>query len=277
MMRRKKLIRLALWAAVIILACIALDGRLVIRRYEVEAEQITAPVRLAVLTDFHGCDYGPDGKELVDVVVQEAPDAILLVGDMFSADGDVTEELRMFAALAEIAPTYYVTGNHEFWELDVPALLPKIAATGVTVLTDAGVVVELNGQRISLCGIHDQSAIHYLGADKTIKRVRDAVSQADGEAYTILLTHRPELAWVYETSKCVDLIFAGHAHGGQVRIPGLLNGLYAPDQGWFPEYAGGQYALEGMTMIVSRGLSAQWQRSIPRVFNPPEILLVTVK
>lgn len=277
MSRRKLTISLILWVLMTVLMFAAIDERMVVRRYEVEAEEIAAPVRLVVLTDYHGCDYGPGGADLVEAVAQEEPDAILLVGDMFSSDGDPDEELTLFGTLAQIAPTYYVTGNHEFWEYDVPSLMTRVADTGVTVLNEAGVTVELNGQRINLCGIHDQAAISYLGLEKTIRRVRAAIAGADPDAYTILLSHRPELWEVYGWDKQVDLVFAGHAHGGQVRIPFLINGLYAPNQGWFPDYAGGQYELDGMTMIVSRGLSKQDQKYIPRIFNRPELVIVTLE
>lgn len=275
MSRKKLIISLILWGLMTLLLFAAIDERLVIRRYEVEMAQITAPVRFAVLTDLHGCDYGPGGKELLKVIVEEMPDAILLVGDMFSGDGDPGEELSLFAAMAEVAPTYYVTGNHEFWEYDVPALQESIAQSGATVLDDRCLIVELNGQRINLCGLYDQAANAYLGLGKTIHRQRAALQSADPEACTILLSHRPELREVYGWDKQVDLVLAGHAHGGQIRIPVLVNGLFAPNQGWFPDYAGGLYQFDDMTMIVSRGLSRR--RLPPRIFNRPEILLVTVK
>ncbi len=91
----------------------------------------------------------------------------------------------------------------------------------------------------------------------------------------MLLAHRPELAEKYAAAGAFDLVVAGHAHGGQVRIPGLVNGLLAPHQGWFPRYAGGLYTLDGMTMIVSRGLAREFTL-LPRVFNRPEVVLVTV-
>lgn len=277
MSRRKLIISLVLWVMLTVLLFVAIDERLVIRRYEVDAEELTAPVRLAVLTDLHGSRYGMNGSELTAVVAGESVDAVLLVGDMFSDDGDPTEELVLFAALAELAPTFYVTGNHEFWEYDVPALQEQIAQTGVNVLDDRCVTMMLNGQRINLCGLYDQAANTYLGLGKTIHRLRNVLQDADPEAYTVLLSHRPELWEVYGWDKEVDLVLAGHAHGGQVRIPGVLNGLFAPNQGWFPKYAGGLYEFETMSMIVSRGLSNQSQKIMPRVFNRPELVIVTIR
>ena len=74
-----------------------------------------------------------------------------------------------------------------------------------------------------------------------------------------------------------DLVVSGHAHGGQVRIPGLINGLCAPNQGWFPDYAGGEYCAGETTMIVSRGLSTQAQMHVPRLFNRPELVIITLE
>lgn len=269
-MRKKKwLIRLAVLAALVILALIGLDQRMIVRTYTVESDKIDKPVRLAVLTDFHGCDYGPDGADLLQEVAELQPDAILLIGDMFSADGDAEEELRMFRQLDSIAFTYYVTGNHEYWEYDVPQLVECIKDTGVTVLDQNCVSLVVDGQRINFCGIPDPYAN---------VRTWDALTSATGDiqhdAFTVLLAHRPELIGEYAAKGSLDLVLSGHAHGGQIRIPFLVNGLYAPNQGWFPQYAGGQYEVEGTTLIVSRGLSVHRQWWIPRVFNRPELLLV---
>lgn len=93
-------------------------------------------------------------------------------------------------------------------------------------------------------------------------------------AYRILLCHRPERTDAYAESG-FELVLCGHAHGGQVRVPYLVNGLYAPNQGLFPKYAGGCYQLENdVSMIVSRGLC---RNELPRIFNPPELVIVELK
>lgn len=271
-MKKRKWLRLVLLAALAVAAVIGLDQRMILRRYTVEAEQIDQSVRLAVLTDYHGCEYGENGEELVAEVAALEPDLILLVGDMFSADGDAQEELAMFRALAEIADACYVTGNHEYWEYSVPALLARIRETGVTVLDASCVTVEVGGVRLNLCGIPDP----YDGGDAEDYLAR-AAADAAPEAYTVLLAHRPEVIGKYAATGDFDLVLCGHAHGGQVRIPLLVNGLCAPNQGWFPQYAGGRYDVSGTTMIVSRGLSNQKQMGVPRIFNRPELLLVELQ
>ena len=72
-----------------------------------------------------------------------------------------------------------------------------------------------------------------------------------------------------------DLVLSGHTHGGQVRIPLLVNGLFAPDQGWFPQYAGGLYEVGETSLVVSRGLS--YYPRLPRVFDPPEVVVIDVE
>lgn len=271
-MRKKKwLICLAVLAVIVMLALIGLDQRMIVRRYTVESGKIDKPVRLAVVTDYHGCDYGPDGAELVQAVSSLQPDAILLVGDMFSADGEPEEELRMFQQLESIAVTCYVTGNHEYWEYDVPWLVQRIKDTGVTVLDQSYVSLEVDGECINLCGIPDPYA--YVDTEAALNR---AVDDIEYPAFTVLMAHRPELVEKYAATGAFDLVVSGHAHGGQVRIPFLVNGLYAPNQGWFPEYAGGRYEEGDTTLIVSRGLSTQEQWFIPRVFNRPELVMIEV-
>lgn len=269
-MRRKWWIFLL--AALIVLAVIGLDQRMLVRRYTVESDKIDAPVRLAVLTDFHGCDYGEDAADLVQAVEALQPDAVLLVGDMFSADGDAESELRMFSRLKSIAPSYYVTGNHEYWEHDVPRLLARIADTGVTVLDQNCAELIVKGQNLNICGVPDPYA--NVG---TWDALTTATGDIHQEGFTILLAHRPELITQYAAKGTFDLVVSGHAHGGQVRIPFLVNGLYAPNQGWFPKYAGGRYEMEGTTLIVSRGLSNQRQMGVPRIFNRPELVLVELR
>ena len=95
----------------------------------------------------------------------------------------------------------------------------------------------------------------------------------DVPGYRILLAHRPERFRTYQRFG-FDLVLSGHSHGGQVRIPFILNGLYAPDQGWFPKYAGGVYRHGNMTHVVSRGLS--YNEKLPRIFNPPEVVVIDI-
>lgn len=276
MQKRKWLWLMAVLAILMLIAIIALDQRLAVRHYKIEAEEITASVRLAVLTDLHECDYGPGGEDLLAAVAAEDPDAVLLVGDMFADGGSYAYGLMVVEALAQRYPTYYVTGNHECWTNEVDRIVALVRETGVTVLDQSCEVLTLNGQRISLCGVPDPCAMTYSGAPDVQTQLTCAMAPAEQGSFTILMAHRPELIDVYAEAG-FDLVVSGHAHGGQVRIPLLVNGLYAPNQGWFPEYAGGEYQVGGTTLIVSRGLSTQRQMYIPRIFNRPELVIVTIE
>ena len=121
----------------------------------------------------------------------------------------------------------------------------------------------------------DPDVIDYTDDGIAIEeQLSKAETAANLENFTVLLSHRPELAELYSTYP-FDLVLSGHAHGGQWRIPGILNGLYAPHQGLFPEYAGGRYEFAQQTFIVSRGLARE-STKVPRIFNRPELVIVDV-
>ena len=276
MERNRWLLWMALFVALAVLAVLALDQRLVVRQYTVEAAEITSPVRLAVVTDLHECDYGSAGEELLVAIAKQNPDVVLLVGDMFADGGDFSYGQTVIAALAARWPTCYVTGNHEYWTNEVNHIISLVEAAGATVLDMDCAVLEVRGQRISLCGVPDPYAMVYSGAPDTEEQLAGAIAQAEGGTFTILMAHRPELIEQY-AAHGFDLVVSGHVHGGQVRLPGLINGLCAPNQGWFPKYAGGEYQVGDTTLIVSRGLSTQSQMYVPRIFNRPELVIVTLR
>ena len=267
---------IAALAALLVLAAIALDPRMIVRHYSLELEEVTAPVRLAVVTDLHECDYGPAGEQLLTAIEAENPDAVLFVGDMFADGGDYVYGQSVMQTLAARWPAFYVTGNHEYWTNEVDRLIGCVEAAGVTVLDQSCAVLEVRGQRISICGVPDPYAMVYSGAPDTPVQLAAARAHAEPGTLTILMAHRPELIAQY-AAQGFDLVVSGHAHGGQVRLPGVINGLCAPNQGWFPKYAGGLYTVDGTTMIVSRGLSTQAQWYVPRVFNRPELVIVSLE
>ena len=153
-----------------------------------------------------------------------------------------------------------------------------LARYGVRRLSGEMVTVTVKGQALNLCGVDDPdaSAVHpaYNGGNSRsfLQQLTHVGTQPRSGNYTMLLSHRPEPFRFYACYG-FDLALCGHAHGGQWRIPGLLNGLYAPHQGLFPKYAGGKYQKGGTTMIVSRGLARENTR-VPRFYAPPELVIV---
>lgn len=273
-MRRRKWLWL-IAAVAVLLAALALDARLTVREYRVEAAQITSPVRLAVITDFHGCDYGRDAERLVRAVEEASPDVILLVGDIFDDEMPWEPSEALVRSLALRWPCFYVTGNHEYWSGRAEEICDIVTAAGATVLAGESRMLDVRGQRLSICGVTDPDGEKYVHAPDGQTQLARARAAAENGTYAILLAHRPECMAEYAAAD-FDLVVSGHAHGGQVRIPGLLNGLYAPDQGFLPEYAGGEYRVGDTTMIVSRGLARESTR-LPRVFNRPELVIVELQ
>lgn len=270
-MRKKHWLILPVLAILVILTLIALDERLILRTYTVASPKLTAEVRLAVVTDFHSSDNADD---VVAMVASCAPDAVLLVGDLFDDDTQNRPTERTLSLMRQLSaqyPCYYVSGNHEAWTGEMDALYQQTEEAGVKVLRMSSGVLTVRGQRIALCGIPDPYEMVFSGAPDTEEQLRQALEDVDSADFTVLLAHRPELLAKYAQFP-LDLVVSGHAHGGQVRIPGVLNGLYAPNQGWFPKLAGGAYTQGGTTLIVSRGLAVRTR--LPRIFNRPEVVLV---
>lgn len=267
---KKRLILLTALAVLLLLLVLALDSRLAVRTYTLETDEVTAPMRLAVVTDLHSCAYGENQEELASAVLNldPQPDGVLLVGDI--VDDQLPEENAWTAVsrLAEFYCCFYVTGNHEWWSGEAERICREMERLGVTVLRGQSVSLSTSqGQTVEVCGIDDPDS----GAEGQLEQVGNSVNE---DTFTILMAHRPEMIDEYRKYP-FDLVVSGHAHGGQWRIPGLLNGLYAPNQGLFPQYAGGQYDWEETTLVVSRGLARESTR-VPRLFNRPEVVVLDI-
>ena len=257
-------------AALLALSCTALDDRLKTVTYTVHTDKIRTPVRLAVVSDLHGCRYGRDMTTLIRAVQAAKPHAILLPGDFIDDRFPEKNSLLFADAAVSMAPTFYVTGNHEIGSGFSKAMKASLRSLGVTVLEGDAAVLTAGESALRICGADDPWLEEELAA-KQRKAAREAVS---ADEFSVLLSHRPEMTEEYRTLG-FDLVVSGHAHGGQWRIPGLLNGLYAPHQGLFPSHAGGRYDLGTTTLIVSRGLARE-STPVPRIFNRPELVLVDV-
>ena len=243
----------------------ALDVRLKVVTYVIASAKITRPIRLAIVSDLHSCRYGEGQQTLLQAVAQQSPDAVLFPGDI--VDDDLPEEpaWTVVEALAAAYPCFYVTGNHEWWIGGIGRIYHQMEEYGVTVLRGDTASLTLNGQTVAVCGIDDPEST------RSLKQLEQAGRSVKEDTFTVLIAHRPERLRFYQQYP-FDLIVCGHAHGGQWRIPGVLNGLYAPSQGLFPSHAGGRYDFDGGTMLVSRGLARESTR-VPRIFNRPELVI----
>ena len=268
--KRSKKLLLAGGIAAALLVWAGLDTGLTVQTYTVESGKVEAPVRLALLTDLHSCDYGEGQRELLDAVEEQDPDLVLLGGDIVDDGPEMPEEraLATVEALAERWPTYYVTGNHEYRTGRAEEIKELLAGRGAVVLEGTCALVTVGEQTLQICGVDDPA----VGAAVWQSQLEDVTVALEGDVCSILISHRPERVADY-TGRSFDLVLSGHAHGGQWRIPLLGVGLIAPNQGLFPRYAGGTYDLEGTTLVVSRGLARESTR-IPRLYNPPEVVVV---
>ena len=237
--------------------------------------------RIVHLSDLHNKSFGIDQRRLIDAVSACKPSRIVITGDLIdkrrTTAATFSPALNLVKALCAIAPVYYCPGNHEAESGLYPSLLPLLIKRGVTVLNDSSVTIEKDGAQIAVCGIMDVrvSPDRFGNGHGTEihAHIMQSVVEMAHTPFCILLSHRPHLVKMYACSGA-SLVFCGHAHGGQVRLP-LIGGLFAPDQGVFPRYTAGVYPAGSASVVISRGLGNS--RFPFRVFNRPQIVCVTLK
>lgn len=229
--------------------------------------------RIAQISDLHNTQIGDDNEKLLDLLREAAPDIIVITGDLVdSRNTDVAVALDFMCEAVKIAPCYYISGNHEARIAQYGVLTEGLHKLGVAVLENACVQLKRGSEAIRLLGMQDPSfQTDYLFGD-SVSVISGTLEKlaVEGEGYTLLLSHRPELFDIY-AQNCIDLTLSGHAHGGQFRLP-FVGGLYAPNQGFFPQYDAGLYTSGGSQMVVSRGIG---NSLFPiRLNNRPEIILI---
>ena len=230
--------------------------------------------RIAQVSDLHNAEFGKNNAELLKLLSESRPDIIVITGDLIDANHtDVGIALGFAQESVRIAPTYYVTGNHEAASQQYDTLKAGLEEEGVIVLEDEAISLERGGETISLIGLADPdfTVKGEMFGEAPVMVSAKLKNLNDGEGkYTIMLSHRSELFETYVNCG-IDLVFAGHAHGGQFRLP-FIGGVIAPNQGLFPKYDAGLYTDGGTNMVVSRGIG---NSIIPLRFNNrPEIVLV---
>ncbi|MCK8060476.1 MULTISPECIES: metallophosphoesterase [unclassified Fusibacter] len=271
MMKRKQLLFIVAILSVLLIGS-ALDRQPVVKNYKVTLESLKdKQLRIVQISDLHSTNYGIGQTLLIEMVIDEAPDLIVMTGDIFDDIVPNDSTVTLLDGIKRVAPIIYVTGNHEIWSDDLSTKLELLTSRGVHVLHDTDKVIVIGETLVRVVGFDDPYAKGYLfDGDKSKLSFESKDTPVD---LTILLSHRAELVDVYKSFDA-DLSLSGHSHGGQVRIPFLINGLLSPNQGWFPEYAGGVYKVGELSHIVSRGLSIN--ERLPRIFNPPELVVVDV-
>lgn len=275
---------------IIALAAVALAALLVYRHnITVTVSELTVPaaalpeewdgLTIAQVSDLHNSDFDGHGRQLIDLLAAAEPDLIAVTGDLLdSYHPDLDLALAFIREAVEIAPVYYVSGNHE---ARLPQLYHQLCEgmteAGAVVLDDRSLLLQRGDSSIELLGLADpnftiSAAMSEQERQQRISARLEELLSGEGE-YSILLSHRPELAELYAEAG-IDLVLSGHAHGGQIRLP-LIGALFAPNQGLFPKYTSGLYQLGETALVVSRGLGNS--RFPFRINNPPELLIITLQ
>jgi predicted MPP superfamily phosphohydrolase len=248
--------------------------------YEVVSSRIPPAFdgfRIVQISDLHNRRFGPNQERLLQLVRKANPDLVAITGDLtYHGKMDLGCFHDLIYGLVAIAPVYFVTGNHDIISSDLPGMRKSLEDLGVQILAGRSVVVKRGNESVAIAGIDDPDIFYEKGKSQpqAIDRWKVALAglrvRIQPGLYSLLLSHRPERLGSYADFG-FDLVLAGHAHGGQVRLP-LLGAIYAPDQGFFPRYTSGRYSMGRTQMIVSRGLG---NSHFPiRILNNPELVIV---
>lgn len=249
----------------------------------IQAEEVTAAsprlpaafegLRIVQVSDLHGKEFGEGNEALLEAVAALEPDLIAITGDLIDDPGQFPMIAPVAEGLSAIAPTYYVTGNHEWAIREAYTVKSLLRECGVKVLSNDYTVLERGGEQIVLAGIDDPNGPY---DQKSPYELAEEIRAALGDPYILLLAHRNEY---YETySNCgFDLTLCGHAHGGLIRLP-FTDGLIGNDRQFFPDHTAGLYGLAGGAMMVSRGLG---NNTVPipsfRLFNRPHLPVIVLR
>lgn len=228
--------------------------------------------RIVQISDLHGKEFGEDNHILLEKTAELEPDLIAITGDVID-DPDQMGILEPLArGLAAIAPTFYVTGNHEWAIREAATVKSLMEEYGVTVLSNEYLKLERGGDTIVLAGIDDPNGPY---DQKTPEELSGEIHAALGDPYVLLLAHRNEYYQVY--GRCgFDLTLCGHVHGGLIRLP-FTDGLVDNTRRrFFPTHTAGLYPLDGGgTLMVSRGLGNGGISF--RLFNRPHLPVIVLK
>lgn len=242
--------------------------KMITSRYNIVSQNVPREFhgfKIAHVSDLHNRDFG---GELVRRAAELKPDIIAITGDMIHRENESEAAEKFALGAVQIAPTYYVSGNHERVLKCYPDFAARIADMGVKILDNEYAVRRKGEDRIAVLGLKDPTFFEGGKTDFVVElNAQCARIEEEGINFTVLLSHRPELFPRYAEAG-VNLSLCGHAHGGHVRLP-LIGAFYAPGQGLFPKYTEGVYEHDGKFMAVSKGLGkSSW---VPRIFNPPEL------
>lgn len=250
--------------------------------YTVESDKITSKVRIVQLSDLHNSEFGDNSKKLVNMVSGQNPDLILITGDLINhKEKRLDIAMNVLQQLKEIATGYFSYGNHEkeYEKLYSVDIKEKFANAGARVLEFEYDDINVRGQDIRIGGLYGYCIPAKFLETKEADENECAFLNnfQDTTRYSVLLCHMP-YTWIVNDGIDewnMNCVFAGHTHGGQIRIP-YIGGLWAPDQGWFPGREAGLYYSDDKSkvLVLSRGLGST--EKIPRLHNIPEVVVTDI-
>ncbi|MDE1548229.1 metallophosphoesterase [Jeotgalibaca caeni] len=236
-------------------------------------------LKIAHLSDLHMPNTKINLDQLVKAVKEAAPDLVFLTGDQVDAGNafHLEESVSFLSKLRHIAPTYAVNGNHDINSPNKSDLVALYRRSGITFLENDAYSLLLPGRKaLVVMGLAEAGR---LMKSQTRQPLRNIALRPDWAGQTrLLLAHHPEDFEKFHTDPTIapDVTFSGHAHGGQIRIPGI-GGLFAPGQGRMPAHTSGVFAYRNdhsKKLVISRGLGPS---QFPfRINNRPELVLVTL-
>lgn len=269
-------------AIVVLYALWASRYMLRVTRYELASGKLTESVRMVQLSDLHNAVFGEDNALLIAQVKAQSPDLIVMTGDMINGKEQKTGTTEaLIRALKEIAPVYASLGNHEqghraLYRIDVKKLYGE---AGAIVLDKTYHDVTVKGQKIRLGGLLGYALPErFAQFGEAVKSEYVYLQKMQKtERLTVFLCHYPT-CFIKDgilDDWNIDVVFSGHEHGGQIRLP-WLGGVYAPDRGFFPGGTSGvTYSTDGKkALVLSRGLGSTGR--VPRLNNVPEIVVVDI-
>ncbi len=277
MSRRKQKRRASgAWIIVLLLVIIALlfvdsSVRIVTNEYEVSFSNLPAEFdgyRIVQVSDLHARRFGEGNRRLIEAVLSADPDIIAVTGDLIDSDDQGETAREILTALSPIAPTYYVTGNHEWDSGGLDELWDIIEESGVVSLRNEYVLLNEGGASVVLAGAEDPGGPRDM---ETPEELVSAIRRLEGDdSFIIMLNHRNDRLERY-AALGVQLVISGHAHGGLIRLP-FTDGLIGPGRELFPDYTEGVYTSGDTVMVVSSGFGGP-----VRFLNNPEVAVTVLR
>lgn len=259
---------------------------LTVTNYKIQSNKIKEDMKIVLISDLHDSQFGKDNQRLIDKIKKQHPDLILMDGDMINEEAkDPSVATNLVKVLTKSVPVYYAMGNHElgYIKRDTTDLYQELTSAGAKIVEKEYEDLTIKGNQLRIGGLYEYAfTVDGEGKmskkDMNVKLRHFLTDFEDSNAFKIMMAHRPDsfiFGQAADTWK-IDLVASGHAHGGQVVIPGV-GGLYGADQGWFPKYVDGIHHFKTVkNMIITRGLGSDREK-LPRFHNIPEIVVISLQ